>query len=407
MKLSTQILVALVLGVLVGLLLQGFPVVAEKGIKPFGTLFLNLIKMIMVPLVFSSLVAGACSLRDVKKLGRIGGKTLFFYLVTTAFAITIGLVIANLFNVGGGLSMPREETVQSSEIPSVVDTLLNIIPKNPVQALVEGNMLQIIAFALILGGGIVALGEKGQPLHHFFNSLAEVCYKITGGIMKVAPIGVFALITPVIATQGAEVLIPLMSVIVAVYLGCLIHAGGIYSLLLWLLARFRPGRFFKGIFPAQAVAFTTCSSSATLPINMKCTQENLGVSRNLCSFVLPFGATVNMDGTAIYLGVSAFFVATVYGLDLTMAQQVKIILTATLASIGTAGIPGAGLIMLTLVLKSVGLPLEGLALIAGIDRILDMARTTVNVTGDAACAVIIASSENELQDKPRITTQGA
>jgi len=397
MQLSTKILIGLAAGILAGILLQGSPDVANVWIKPFGTLFLNLIKMIIVPLVLASLVVGTCGLGDVKKLGRIGGKTMAYYLLTTAFAVILGLILANIFSVGAGYVLPSDvKAAEASKMPSVVDTLLNIIPTNPIKAASDGNMLQIIAFALILGSGIVVLGDKGKPVFDFFDSLAEISYKITGGIMAFAPYAVFALITPVVASNGPKVLLPLLSVIVIVYVGCALHAALVYSGTLMVFAKFSPMKFFKGIFPAQAIAFTTCSSSATLPVNMQCTEENLGVPKSICSFVLPLGATINMDGTALYQGICALFIANVYGLELTIAQQATIVLTATLASIGTAGVPGAGLIMLTMVLQTVGLPLEGLALVAGIDRILDMARTTINITGDSACAVIIAASENEL-----------
>lgn len=397
MQLSTKILIGLAAGIVAGILLQGAPDIANTWIKPFGTLFLNLIKMIIVPLVLASLVVGTCGLGDVKKLGRIGGKTLTYYLLTTAFAVTLGLILANIFSVGAGFTLPSDvKPAEASEMPKFIDTLLNIVPTNPIKALADGNMLQIITFALILGGGIVALGDKGKPLFDFFDSLAEATYKITTAIMNLAPYAVFALIVPVVATNGPKVLLPLLSVIIIVYAGCLLHAVLVYSSTLAILAKFSPVKFFKGILPAQVIAFTTCSSSAALPVNMQCTEEKLGVPKSISSFVLPLGATINMDGTALYQGICALFIANVYGLELTMAQQFTIVLTATLASIGTAGVPGAGLIMLTMVLQAVGLPLEGLALVAGIDRILDMARTTVNITGDSACAVVIAASENEL-----------
>lgn len=395
LSLSTKILIALIIGIVVGIFLQGSPSIANNYIKPFGTLFLNLIKLIVVPLVLASLVVGTTGLGDIKKIGRIGGKTLAYYLLTTAFAVILGLILANVLNVGAGYSIPVDATADVKEIPKFVDTLLGIIPTNPLKALVDGNMLQIIVFAIMLGGSIMAIGEKGAPLQRGFESLAEVMYKMTGAIMEFAPYGVFALITPVVAVNGPNVLLPLLKVIVVVYLACLLHMLIVYSSTLKILGKFNPVKFFKAIAPAQVVSFTTASSSATLPINMKCV-ESMGVPNSISSFVLPLGATINMDGTALYQGVCAFFIAQVYGIDLSIGQQVTIILTATLASIGTAGVPGAGLIMLTMVLQAVGLPLEGLALIAGIDRVLDMARTTVNITGDAACAVIIAASENEL-----------
>lgn len=334
---------------------------------------------------------------DVRKLGRIGGKTMLYYMLTTAFAVTIGLILANVTNVGGGYTIPID--VKAPEItaaPNVVETLLNIIPANPLKALVDGNMLQVIAFAIIVGCGIIGIGDKGKILHDFFDSFAEVMYKIIGVVMEFAPIGVFALITPVVAQNGPSILLPLLKSILVVYAACLIHAAFTYSLTVWGFAKVSPMQFFKGVAPAMLFAFTTCSSSATLPINMKRCEENLGVPKSICSFTLPLGATINMDGTAIYQGVCAFFIAQVYGLDLPLTAQLTIILTATLASIGTAGVPGAGMIMLGMVLQSVGLPLEGIAIIAGVDRIYDMVRTMINITGDAACSVIVAATEGEL-----------
>lgn len=395
LSLPTKIFIALICGIIVGIFLQGSPAIANVYIKPFGTLFLNLIKLIVVPLVFASLVVGTTGLGDIKKIGRIGGKTLIYYLLTTAFAVILGLILANVLNVGGGYTIPVDASVEAKEIPKISDTLLGIIPTNPVKALADGNMLQIIVFAIMLGGSIMAIGEKGKSLERGINSLAEAMYKMTAAIMEFAPYGVFALITPVVAENGPSVLLPLLKVIVVVYLGCILHMVIVYSGMLKFLANFSPIKFFKLVSPAQIFAFTTASSSATLPINMKCA-ESMGVPNHITSFVLPLGATVNMDGTALYQGVCAFFIAQVYGLDLTIAQQITIVLTATLASIGTAGVPGAGLIMLTMVLQSVGLPLEGLALIAGIDRVLDMARTCVNITGDTVCAVVVAATENEL-----------
>jgi len=330
------------------------------------------------------------------KLGRIGGKTIAYYLATTAFAVTIGLILANITNVGGGYTIPVDATYEITAPPNVVDTLLNIIPANPLKALVDGNMLQIIAFAIIIGAGIIGIGEKGKILQQMFDSGAEVMYKIIGIIMQFAPIGVFALITPVVAQNGPSILLPLLKLIIVVYAGCAIHALFTYSSTLWIFAKVTPMQFFKGIAPAMVFSFTTASSSATLPITMKRTEENLGVPKSICSFTLPLGATVNMDGTAIYQGICAFFIAQVYGIDLPLSAQLTIILTATLASIGTAGVPGAGMIMLGMVLQSVGLPIEGIVIIAGVDRILDMMRTMINITGDAACSVIVAATEGEL-----------
>lgn len=401
LSLVTKIFIGLIAGIVVGILMQSVPEVATTYIKPFGTLFLNLIKLIIVPLVLSSLIVGTCSLGDVKKLGRIGGKTMLYYMFTTAFAVTIGLVVANLTNVGAGFSIPTEAAVEATEAPSIVDTLLKIIPTNPFKAMVDGDMLQIIAFAIIFGAGIMGIGvdKKGKTLFDFFDATADVMYKITATIMEFAPIGVFALITPVIAVNGPSVLLPLLKLIIVAYAGSIIHTVFTYSLSVATFAKVSPIKFFKSISPAMLFAYTTASSSGTLPINMRCVEDNLGVSKSISSFVLPLGATINMDGTAIYQGVCAIFIAQVYGIELSISAQAIIILTATLGSIGTAGVPGAGMIMLTLVLESVGLPLEGIALIAGVDRILDMARTVVNITGDASCAVIVAATEGELDRK--------
>jgi len=403
MHLSYKILIGLVLGVIGGLIVGPENIaIAKQWIAPIGTLFINLIKMIIVPVVLASLVVGAASLGDVKKLGRVGVKTMAFYLLTTAFAIVIGIAIALVINPGAGLSIPVDAKVAAKEAPPLMQTLVNMVPTNPIQSMYNADMLQIIVFALFLGVGITLVGERAKPVYNFFDGLAEVSYKIVAIIMELAPYGVFALILPVVAANGPAVLIPLAKVIVAVYVGCLLHMLIVYSSAVSILGRMSPIKFFKGIFPAQLIAFSTCSSSATLPINMKCTQEKLGVSKEISSFVLPLGATINMDGTALYQGVCALFVAQVYGIDLTFGQMLTIVLTGTLASIGTAGVPGAGLIMLTMVLQSVNLPLEGVALIAGIDRVLDMIRTTVNITGDAVACTYIQQSENAYQAKQAV-----
>jgi Na+/H+-dicarboxylate symporter len=398
-KLWAKILIGFVLGAIVGLLV-GPPAAA---LKPLGDLFIRLIKMLIVPLVFSSLVIGASSMGDVRKLGRVGAKTLAYYLATTAVAVTIGLILATLLHPGAGFQIPTE-TYKAKPLPSLVETLLNIIPTNPLGAMVSDNMLQIIAFALFMGVAIALIGDKGKPVHAFFDSLAEVMYKITGIVMEFAPIGVFALMAWVTATNGPDVLVPLAKVIFVVYLGCFLHAAVVYSSAVSIFARMNPLRYFRGFFDASLVAFSTCSSSATLPVSLRCAQENLGVPKDIASFALPLGATINMDGTSIYQGVCALFIAEVYGISLGMPQYLTIILTATLASIGTAGVPGAGMIMLTMVLQAVGLPLDGILLIAGIDRVLDMARTCVNVTGDGAGAVVVAATEGELKTLPAGTT---
>lgn len=393
--LSTKILIGLILGVIVGLFFQGNVDFTKAYIAPFGTAFINLIKMIIVPLVFASLVVGAASTGDVKKLGRMGFVTMAYYLITTAVAVAIGLFLGNLLDPGIGLKLPEGAKVAAKAAQPISQVLLEMIPSNPIKSMVNGDMLPIIVFALFVGIAITVVGSKAKIVLDFFDGFAEVTYKITGFVMEFAPYGVFALMVPVVAVNGPSVLIPLAKVIAAVYIGCILHAGIVYSAAVKTLGNFSPLRFWKGFFPAMVVAFTTCSSSATLPVSMKCTQDNMGVSKEVSSFVQPLGATINMDGTALYQGVCALFVAQVYGIELGFSAQLTVILTATLASIGTAGVPGAGLIMLTMVLQSVGLPLEAIALIAGIDRILDMIRTTVNVTGDASAAVIVEYTENK------------
>ncbi|WP_339523766.1 dicarboxylate/amino acid:cation symporter [Pseudomonas sp. EA_35y_Pfl2_R111] len=392
MPLWQQILIGLGLGVLTGVVFKADALV----LAPIGTLFLNAIKMLIVPLVFVSLVAGITAMSDSAKLGRISVKTIAIYLVTTAFAVSIGLLFGALFAPGEGMNMVASGIQEAKQAPSLVQILVGLVPTNPVTAFAEGNILQIIVFAIALGVSMNLIGEKAAPAVKLFDSLAEVFYKLTDLVMRCAPIGVFALIAGVVASHGIEVLLPLASVIGVIYLASIAHMLLVYGGLLAMLARLSPLRFFKGVAPALAVAFSTSSSAGTLPVSIECARKNLGVSQGVAGFVLPVGATINMDGTAIYQGVLALFIAQAFGVDLNGGQYLMIILTATLASIGTAGVPGAGLIMLGLVLTSVGLPLEGVALIAGIDRILDMARTTVNVAGDLMTTTLVGSSEKEL-----------
>ncbi|MFS0820292.1 dicarboxylate/amino acid:cation symporter [Bacillus sp. 1P02SD] len=394
--LLSQILIAFILAIIVGAIVGP----SVEVVRPLGDLFLRMIKFIIVPLVLASLVVGVAGTGDIKKIGRMGGITFFYYLLTTAFAVTIGLIIANIFSPGKGLDIvATTEKADPAEAPGVIDTLLNIIPTNPIASLVNGDMLQIIFFAIFLGLGITILGDKAKTVYNFFDELAEIMYKITAIVMKLAPIGVFGLIAPTVGEYGVSVLLPLLKVILVVYLGCILHAVITYSISVKVFAKMNPLKFFKGVAPASLVAFSTTSSSGTLPITIKNTEENLGVSRKVSSFVLPLGATINMDGTALYQGVCVLFIAQFFGIDLSFAQQLTIVLTATLASIGTAGVPGAGLIMLTMVVTSVGLPVEGIALIAGIDRILDMIRTSVNVTGDASAAVVVNAIEEKRELK--------
>ena len=392
---------ALVLGVIVGLLMQGNADIAESYIKPFGTIFLNLIKMVVVPVVLLSIMQGIISLQDVRKVGSIGAKTIIFYLCTTAFAVTLGLIFANLLNVGAGFNIGSEELVyEAAEAPSFMDTLVNIFPSNAIQPLASATMLQVIVIALFFGFGIIVAGEKGKVAKDVVDSFSEVSFKVMGMIIKLSPIGVFALITPVVAANGPSVLLPLLKVIGVAYLVYIVHMVLVYSSTVKAISGMSPLKFFKGMSPAMIFAFSSASSVGALPFNLECTQK-LGAKKEVASFVLPLGATINMDGTAIYQGVCAIFIAQIFGFNLTIPQQLTVILTATLASIGTAGVPGSGMIMLAMVLESVGLPLEGIALVAGIDRILDMGRTCVNITGDAACTICVDAMEKKKEARRR------
>ena len=401
MNLSIKILLALILSVVIGLIAgpDALPFI-DWWIAPIGTIFINLIKMIIVPIVFFSLVVGMTSLGDISKIGRIGMKTIILYLLTTAIATVIGFGVAGPVHPGLGLTLTATEAVNVKEAPSIMQVFVAMVPTNPVASMAKAEILPLIIFALFVGIGILKVGgERSQLLIKVFDACAEVSYKIIGMVMSVAPIGVFALLLPVVAKNGPSVLLPLLSVIICVAVGCIIHAIVVYSTLARVWGGHSPLQFFRAMSEAMLIAFTTCSSAASLPINMKNCQEKLGVRRDVSSFVLPLGATINMDGTALYMGVCALFIANVYGIDLTLGQMGMIVLTGTLASIGTAGVPGAGLIMLAMVIQSVGLPMEGLALVAGIDRILDMFRTCLNITGDAAVTIVVDQEEKKAAEK--------
>ena len=399
LSLTVKITISLVLGVIAGLLLQGRSDIAVTYIKPFGTIYLNLIKMVVVPVVLLSIMQGIISLQDVRKVGSIGVKTVAFYMCTTALAVTLGLLFANILNVGGGYVIATEDLVyEAKEAPSFIDTLVNIFPSNFFQPMASANMLQVIVIAILFGFGIILAGEKGKAAQEFVDSFAEVCFKVMGMILELSPIGVFALICPVVAENGPAVLLPLLKVILVAYVGYICHMILVYSMAVKGFAGMNPVTFFKGMSRPIMFAFSSASSVGTLPFNLEATQK-LGARKSVASFVLPLGATINMDGTAIYQGVCAIFIAEIFGIDLGLSQQLTIILTATLASIGTAGVPGSGMIMLAMVLQSVGLPVEGIALVAGIDRILDMGRTVVNITGDAACTIVVDAWEKKREAK--------
>lgn len=387
-----------VLGALLAGIVFGLLVGADAAlIKPAGDLFIRLIKMLVVPLIFVSLVSGITAMEDVSKLGRLGVKTLGTFFVTSAFAVTTGLVMANV--IGPGIGAPKEGLTLPTVAPAqvtAVDTLLNIIPTNPVAALADGTVLQIIFFALMLGFAIKKVGSAADPVRHFFNAAAEVVLKITHWVMEFTPFGVFALIASVVGTTGLGVLQSLGLLALTLYAACLLHMIVVPSLLVGLVARLNVFEFYRGIFDAQLVSYSTSTSAGTLPVTMSCLQENIGVSRSVASFVLPMGATVNMDGTAIYLGIVAVFAAQMFGMDLTAAQYGTIVLTCTLVSIGTAAVPSASLALMPMVLTPIGMPVDIVGLVATVDRPLDMMRTVTNVTGDAAVATTVAKSEGEL-----------
>lgn len=408
MGLTTKIFIGLILGAIFGIILHYVipagtfrdDVLINGLLRLFGRGFVQTIQMLVVPLVFASLVSGSAAIGDVKKLGRIGIKTVSFYMVTTAIAITIALLIAEIINPGIGLDLSQVATAEPTigENAGLIAVLLGIIPTNPVNALASGNMLQIIFFAIFVGIVIAILGEKVKPMTDVILSLNEIMMQMTMLIMKFAPIGVFCLIASTFATTGWDAFVPLLKYMSAVLLGLIVQGAVTYMIMLGVFAKLNPIRFFKNFAPVMNVAFSTASSNATIPVNIETMEERMGVSKSVASFTIPLGATINMDGTAIMQGVAVVFVAQVYGIPLTLPAFLTVILTATLASVGTAGVPGVGLITLSMVLTSVGLPVEGIALIMGIDRILDMARTAVNVTGDAVCTLVVSKSENEFDE---------
>ncbi|GAA0797521.1 dicarboxylate/amino acid:cation symporter [Faecalicatena orotica] len=400
LSLAMQIFIGLALGIVAGLIfmLTGKAEWAESYIRPFGTIFLNLLKFIVVPIVLTSIIAGVISMSDIRKVGSIGWKTVVYYMCTTAFAVVIGLILANVFKGTFHVLQTSGLEYEAADSVSFMDTLVNIFPSNFIQPMADATMLQVIVIALFFGFGIIVAGEKGKALAKGINSLADVSMAVMTMILKLSPFGVFCLITPVVAVNGPEILGSLAMVLLAAYIAYIIHAVVVYSTTVRTLGGVSPLKFFKGMAPAMIMGFSSASSVGTLPLNLECA-EKLGARRDVASFVLPLGATINMDGTAIYQGVCAIFIATCYGVNLTLGQMVTIVLTATLASIGTAGVPGAGMVMLAMVLQSVGLPVEGIALVAGVDRIFDMGRTTVNITGDAACSIIISRLESKKEAK--------
>ena len=390
-SLPTQMAIGMALGIAAGML---FPDMGST-FKPLGQLFINLIRMVVVPLVLCTIVAGSASVGDINKLGRVASKTLIYYFGTTAVAVVLGLVFANIFNPGEGLNIATEGLkAKSATPPKMVDVFLNIIPLNPIDAMGKGNMLQVIFFAMLFGFGLSAVGERGKTVYAFFDGAAETMIKVTNMVMVYAPVGVFGLIAFTVANHGASVLLPLIKVIGVMYIACLVHVLVCY-LPLVRASGITIGTFFKMLSAPLMIAFTTCSSAAALATNLiQC--QKLGASKPVASFSLPLGNTINMDGTAVYMGVVAIFVAEIYGIPMPFDKQFQVLATGILASIGSVGVPGAGLIMSTIVFTQVGIPLEGIAIIAGIDRVMDMARTTMNVLGDATGAIVVSKWEGEL-----------
>ncbi len=398
LPLAIQIFIALVLGIVAGLLMQTHAEFADLYIKPFGTIFLNLVKFIVVPIVLFSIMAGIISMKDIRKVGSIGIKTVIYYLCTTAFAIVIGLIGGFVFKGFFPVLETSELVYEATESVPFMDTIVNIFPSNFIAPLSDATMLQVIVMALLIGFAIILVGEEAAPAVKAINSFNTVFMKCMEMILKLSPIGVFCLICPVVAANGTAILGSLAMVLLAAYVCYAVHIIVVYSFTVKTLGKMSPIKFFQEQFPAMMFAFSSASSVGTLPINMKgC--EKMGASKEVTSFVLPLGATINMDGTAIYQGVCAIFIASCFGINLTLGQMLTIIVTATLASIGTAGVPGAGMVMLAMVLTSVGLPVEGIALVAGVDRIFDMGRTVVNITGDASCAIVVSNMERRKENK--------
>jgi len=398
---TQKILASMLLGALLGILLNNIDIYnslinqyLSNGIfEVIGKLFVNSLKMLVVPLVFCSITVGVTSLGNLSLMGRIGFKAVLIYLLTTAVAISLALICAIVISPGQGIEINNISQFAAKEAPSLASVLISIVPANPILALAEGEMLQIILFAIILGIAITVTGAKAEVFKKGISSLNDIMMNMVSIIMKFAPIGVFCLIAKTFATQGIDMIMPLLSYFMTVALVLFLHVFFTYSFFLRILGNVSPFLFIKKMRTAIVFAFSTASSNATIPITLNTVEKKLGVDKSVASFTVPLGATINMDGTAIMQGVATVFIATVYMIDLTVVDYLTVILTATLASIGTAGVPGVGLIMLTMVLTQVGLPVEGVALIIGIDRLLDMMRTAVNITGDSMVSLITSKSE--------------
>lgn len=406
-SLTTRILLSLILGAVVGSILYFMPKSTFKtdflinGVfYVVGQGFIRMMQMLVVPLVFVSIVCGSAAIGDTKTLGKVGVRTLIFYLCTTALAVVVAIGVANVINPGLGVKMASiaKSTAAASASKSVsfADTLLNIIPTNPIESLSSGTMLQIIFFALLLGIILAKLGDRVDSVSQFFNQWNTIMMEMTNIIMLVAPVGVFCLIAKTFATLGFDMFLPMLKYMGSVIGGLGIHCFIVYMLLLYIFTRLNPVKFIKKFFPVMTFAFSTATSNATIPLSIDTLEKKIGVSKKISSFTIPLGATINMDGTAIMQGVAVVFTAQLFNINLSAADYLTVIATATLASVGTAGVPSVGLITLSMVFSSVGLPVEGIAYIMGIDRILDMLRTAVNITGDAVCTTIVAKQNGAL-----------
>jgi Na+/H+-dicarboxylate symporter len=411
MKIMIAMVAGIVLGVLINLFLADVAFVRETLVdgvlKVIGAVFVAGLKMMVVPLVFVSLVGGVTAMGDVKTLGRIGLKALVLYLLTTTVAVSIALLMAVALAPGKGLDLTSTQaTYTAKDPPALADVIIGMVPSNPVQAMAEGNMLQVIVFALLFGVAITLAGNRGKHVLNFFGDLNDVIMRMVDVVMAFAPLGIFALIARTFAGQGIDMILPMLGYFMVVAGALVVHAVATFSILVRVFAGLSPARFFSKMRPVMLFAFSTSSSSATIPVNLKTVEQKLGVNNSIASFTVPLGATINMDGTAIMQGVATVFIANVYGIDLSLTDFLTVIVTATLASVGTAGVPGVGLIMLAMVLHQVGLPVEGIALIIGVDRLLDMMRTAVNVTGDAAVSCVIAKTENGLDREVFLSDEG-
>ena len=406
LSLTSKIFIGLIAGVICGVIFNLFvpasyvrdTIIIDGICYVIGNGFIKLMKMLVVPLVFCSLVCGASAIGDTKTIGKVGGKTIAFYLATTAIAVTVAISVAALIKPGIGLNMNliEAENVTVAEKTSAVDTLLDIIPDNPFSSLANGNMLQVIVFALIVGILLAKMGERAELVANFFSQFNDLMMEMTNLVMSFAPIGVFFMLTRTFANLGFDAFIPLLKYMGSVVLGLGVQCFVVYMILLFVFTRLNPFKFIKKFFPVMAFAFSTSTSNATIPLNIETLEEKIGVSRKVSSFTIPLGATINMDGTSIMQGVAVVFAAQAYGINLGISGYLTVIATATLASIGTAGIPSVGLVTLTMVFSAVGLPVEAITLIMGIDRILDMLRTAVNVTGDAVCTTVVAYQNKDV-----------